>query len=263
MMRFKYWITIMSMAVLGFIIAKGYMGSVTEIVLFFTMMSLYLGFSFSINNCFDVEEDKLNKTKSTPISEGKITIRNGIIFSFLLAFSGIALSAFFGISTFIFYSVLTVLSLIYSARPIKLKSRFLLDLLSHGLFFGVLVFILPLIMFNAILSIQVYLIALSVFIASILLEMMNHTGDYMSDKKSKLKTTVCILGLEKSKKLVTFLMMIFPIIFFLILLSSQYFLPFLVATLLFYLFFGRKLTFISFGVYAWSSYGLLLLINLL
>jgi len=98
---------------------------------------------------------------------------------------------------------------------------FLLDILSHGLFSGTLLFFLPLIIFNSELSLFHYLIGLSVFWFSAIIELKNHLRDYEGDKKAELKTTVCVLGKERSELLLKFLESFYPLTIFPIFLFSE------------------------------------------
>lgn len=262
LLRIRNWRGYFLIATFGFIISEGFLHPFTEIFVFYLMTFLYLGFSFSINNYFDVKEDKLNISKKNPVATGELSSKNALLFSAILTVSGIILSAFFGPKVFLFYLVLTLLSLFYSSPPLRFKSRFLLDIISHGLFFGVLLILLPLIIFNFELTQFHYLIGFSIFYFSVILELRNHLEDYESDKKAGLKTTVCVLGLKRSEKLVKFLAMLFPVILSSIFLFRQ-FPVFLLLTTLFYLTFLIKKNYRILDIYANMAYGLLIIEALL
>jgi len=258
LLRIRNWLGYFLLSVLGFIVAEGFSYPILDICVLYLLVILFLGFSFTINDCFDVEEDKLDSSKRNPVATGELPFKKGFFFSISLAIAGISLSLFFGLKLFLFYLTLTIISLFYSAPPIRFKSRFLLDLISHGLFFGAFLFILPVISFNIELTQIHYLIAFSIFYFSVILELRNHLEDYESDKGANLKTTVCVLGKDKSKKIIDTLALIFPGILLLVL-YQQYLYAFLILSLAFYITFLTQRRYRVIDIYANISYGLLIL----
>jgi len=242
LLRAKEWRGYFLIATFGFILGRGFLFPPEDIILFFIMISLYLGFAFSINDCFDTKEDKLDRQKKNLIVSQKISFRTALTFSIFLAVLGLALSAFFGLKVFLFCLITILFAFLYSAPPLRMKSRPLLDLVSHGLFAGALIFLIPLLIFSKDLTLFHYLIAISIFYFSIILELRNHVEDYETDKKAGLKTTVCSLGLERSEQLLRYLAILYPLTLFpiLLLVSWQYLLPFLISTLIFFFFFLFK-----------------------
>ncbi len=220
LLRIDMWVPCFSMALFGYIISDGFLIFSVETTIFFLILFLYLGFSFAINNCFDVKEDKLSK-KDNPIATGKLSFRKALIFSMSIAFFSLILSLYFGLNIFLFYLVTLLMSLFYSAPPLRFKSRFMLDILSHGLFFGALLFFLPLIIFNSGLSLFHYSIAFSIFWFSIILELRNHVADYEGDKRAGLRTSVCILGKDKSENFLRIMELIYPATLIPVLFLSQ------------------------------------------
>ncbi len=257
MLRIKHWLGFFLISTLGFLISKGFLHSFQEIFIFYLMVFLYLGFGFSINNCFDIKEDELSGKKN-PIVLKELSFKKGLIFSLSLAFFGIVLSLFFKFQVFLLYFIMVLMAFSYSAPPLRFKSRFLLDLISHGLFAGSFLFLLPLIIFAPELTWFHYTIIFSIFYFSMISELRNHIEDYENDKKANLKTTVCVLGLKKSKKLVNLLIILFPP-FLLPLFFQKNFLYFLIITMLFYLIFSIKKNYRILDVYTNISYGLVLM----
>lgn len=218
----------------GFMFAQGYIHSLPEVFLFFLITFLYLAFSFAINNCSDVREDKLNSKKKNPIARGELNLNQAIIFSFLLAVLGLIAARLFELKVFLLYLISILLSYSYSIPPLRFKSRLLLDIASHGLFFGAFLFFLPVIIFAPKITLMHYIISFSIFYYSIILELRNHLQDYESDKEANVKTTVCVLGPKRSKSLVNFLILFYPLILLLIFFAQQYFFFFLGVTVIFY-----------------------------
>ena len=174
------------------------------------MISAYLGFSFAINDSFDADEDRLNQSKNNPVASGEVEKTSAIVFSSSLALVGIALSVWFGPIVFIFYLILILLSLSYSAPPLRLKSRYPFDILSHGLYFGSFILLLPILIFGS-LNLELLLLSISVFWLSATIELHNHIRDYESDLKAGLRTTACVIGLENSEKVARTLAALFPL----------------------------------------------------
>ena len=239
LLRIKNWRGYFLIASLGFVISKGFLFSLKDIIIFYTIVLLFLGFGFSVNDCFDAKEDELDKDKKNPIVLKKISLRKGLAFSISLAILGLVLSTAFGLKVFLFFLITTMFTFFYSSPPLRMKSRPLLDLISHGLFAGALIFLMPLLIFSKDLTLFHYLIAISIFYFSITLELRNHIEDYETDKEAGLKTTVCVLGLNKSEKLLKYLAIFYPLTIFPIFLISyrQYVSLFLIFTLIFLFFF--------------------------
>jgi len=259
LLRIRDWLAYFLIVTFGFLVSKGYAYSLISISAFYLLVFLMLGFGFSINDCFDVESDRLNKLKQNPVAKKEIEFKRAFLFSIFLALSAIALSAFFGLKVFLFCLVLSFLAFSYSSPPLRLKSRPFLDVLSHGLFFGAFLFLLPFLVFSTALKLSHYLLAFSFFYLSAILELRNHLRDYRSDKKAGLKTTVCVLGQKTSEKLTMLLSLSFPIVFFLSFYSQLSLVPFFAITLLFYLVFLSKKNYKALDVYAAALYGLLIM----
>jgi len=221
----------------GFLLAKGFLFPLKDITVFWTIVFLLSGFAFSINDCFDQKEDKFDTTKKNPLVSKKISFRKALTFSCFLAGLGLILSSFYGLFVFLF-CLLEVLSLLlYSSPPFRLKSKPLFDLISHGLFAGVFILLFPLLFFKIELNPFYYLIALSAFYFSIILELRNEYEDYEIDKAAGLKTTACALGKQKTESSLRYLapfysLSLLPIFYFLLIIS-----PYNLAFLFFFLFF--------------------------
>jgi len=95
------------------------------------------------------------------------------------------------------------LSFIYSARPIRLKTRPILDFLSHAFSFGVLIVLFG----NSCAGREPnFYFLLAVATCSMAFELRNHLEDYEEDKKAGVRTSAVFLGEEDSKRLLyTFL----------------------------------------------------------
>jgi len=126
-----------------------------------------------------------------------------------------------------------LVSAMYSVKPIKLKGRFLLDIVSHSLFFGVMIFLYPFVVFDTGIDKIAILTSLLIAYVSINLELRNHYTDYEHDKKAGLKTTVVVLGKEKTEKIIIAMNILYPVIYLSILAYdfglSKIFLPVIIS----------------------------------
>ena len=241
LLRIKDWRGYFLIATLGFVISKGFLFPIRDIIIFYALSFLLLAFGFSINDCFDIKEDRLDKDKKNPIALKKISLRNGLIFSILLVVLGLALSTVFGMKVFLFCLVSILIGFFYSSPPLRMKSRPWFDLISHGLFAGALLFLIPVLIFSKELTKFHYLIALSIFYFSVILELRNHIEDYEIDKKAGLNTTVVFLGREKSEKLLRYLAVFYPLTLFpIFLFYQQFFLLFSILTVIFLFLFQKN-----------------------
>ncbi|TFH10813.1 MAG: hypothetical protein E4H14_01800 [Candidatus Thorarchaeota archaeon] len=229
LVRLKAWYAFFLLAFLGFVISGGVVTNLLDILVFFLMISAYVGFSFAINDCFDVEEDRLKESRNNPVASGEITRRRGLTLSSSLALLGILLSGWFGFTVFVYFTCLTLLSLFYSAPPLRFKTRYPLDILSHGLFFGSLIVILPALFFGSLTS-GVILVGVSIFILSITIELWNHITDFESDSKAHVRTAAFVLGLERSEKIARIIGLIFPVTILPLFLNDAYIFIYIATT---------------------------------
>jgi 4-hydroxybenzoate polyprenyltransferase len=242
-LRVKDWRAYFLIALFGFLFSKGYFFPLKEIIIFWAIVLLLLAFGFSVNDVFDTKEDQYHLEKENPLVSKEISFPKGLTFSIFLGIFGLALSTFFGLKIFLFCLIAFLLGFFYSAPPIRFKGRPFLDLISHGLFGGFLIFFFPVLIFTQKLEFFHYLLGFSFFYLSVMAELRNHLEDYETDKKGGLKTVVSVLKFEISKGLLDFLAIFSPLILFSVFLSFplKYFFLFLILTLIFiFIFFFRK-----------------------
>ncbi|MCP6718527.1 MAG: UbiA prenyltransferase family protein [Patescibacteria group bacterium] len=222
LLRISDWRGYILMSLFGFILAKGFLFPVKEIIVFWGIVVSFLGFGFSINDCFDTKEDVYDKTKENPLITDKASFKKSLFFSFLLGLLGLGLSAFFGLKIFLFCLVGLLIGFFYSAPPIRFKSRPFLDLISHGFFAGIFLFILSFLIFKTEITRVYWVIASYVFYFSVTLEMRNHLEDYESDKAAGINTSVVSWGHGVSKKILDYLIGFYPLILFPVFLIVPY-----------------------------------------
>lgn len=226
--RVHDWRAYLSMAVLGFIFGlnKSFLLCINYnfLVKFIISTILYLAFTFCINNCFDIECDsrQASKLRKNPIAAGLISFREALVLSFSVACVGLALTyMFFNGLSFFLYTVVIFLSAAYSTPPIRFKTIPIIDLISHGLFFGLLLFLYGVSVTGGF-SLEVLIVGFSIFSCSIILELRNHLRDLDADIQSGIRTTVCWLGSVKTKKFLKILFLLHQFLLILVLWAAGF-----------------------------------------
>jgi 4-hydroxybenzoate polyprenyltransferase len=211
--RFFDWRAYLGITVLGFVHGLNGMSSFYVnpylVAKFLISIALYFAFTFSINNCFDAKCDayQREKLKKNPIAAGLIGFREGLALSLFTGFIGLALTyIWFNEAAFFLYALLISLGMAYSIPPLRLKSVPVIDLVSHGLFFGLLLFLFGLQVAGG--WIQTPILGVSIFLCSVTFELRNHLEDLKADNYSGTKTTACWLGPSKARRLLKFLLVI-------------------------------------------------------
>lgn len=140
MLRVKEWIKFFApIPLIGAILAPATPFVLISVgVIFFCVIA----FGFVVNNYFDIEIDLRNTKKvsrgNNPLSSGRVTKRGTFALMCLLLATAIILACFLspGISGVLFTLLCISLLTLYSVNHIRLKERFIVDILTHGLMFG-------------------------------------------------------------------------------------------------------------------------------
>jgi len=170
----------------------------------------YLSFAFSINNCYDIVEDSFDTDKlvQNTIASEKISFIKGLTFSLVTGAVGIFFCVFwFNTISIFLYTTSIILAALYSAPPLRFKARPFFDIISHGLFFGILLFLYctsTLGFFN----LNFMVLGTPIFIYSVTLELRNHLEDFEGDEEAKIMTTVQKIGVNTTRFLLTNLLII-------------------------------------------------------
>jgi|GEM_PF-6429190 len=127
-----WWIGVCAVAALGF----------NPDVEFTAFTLVTLGFTFlfasvyTLNNTFDHESDKWNPEKNNPVAHEKISYRESMVQTLVLAGAGLALLGMVSTSGLISGVVLCLLNIIYHVPPLRTKSIPYIDILSITLLYG-------------------------------------------------------------------------------------------------------------------------------
>jgi len=180
----------------------------TALVYLFSVV--HTGAIYSLNNVYDVESDERQLATAGDFGRWNLSVKNQLALGNTTKWKASLFSLIlFTLSTLYFYLAggslpaslaltIFVVGWAYSAPPLRLKSRFLLDLAIHGLFWGSFLFLMGYSMksIGSLNSVTHTLIL--VFLASILWEFHNYFEDYYADKETGNLTFVVRLGLKRS-----------------------------------------------------------------
>lgn len=167
-------------------------------VIFFCVIA----FGFVVNNYFDVEIDIRNTKKvrrgNNPLSSGRVTKRGTSALMCLLLATAITLACFLspGISGVLFTLLCISLLTLYSVNHIRLKERFIVDILTHGLMFGLFPVLAGFTLAGGDLNTHILLIAALFMIIGCESLLTHQINDYEEDLGYS-STTVVKVGLKK------------------------------------------------------------------
>jgi len=190
------------MGLLGLTMNLRYNPDFKGAVLVLISLILYVGYAFAINNCFDVDTDLINprKRSKNPVASGELSFGAGVLSSIAIASLGIFFAAYLGHKELLIHVLMIMLATLYSVPP-RLKARPILDVLSHGIFFGAMPFFYGA-YFDGVLTKYEIAIGFALLFYSFSMELRNHLEDYESDLKANLRTTPIVIGKSLSEKLV-------------------------------------------------------------
>ncbi|KYK34478.1 MAG: hypothetical protein AYK22_08620 [Thermoplasmatales archaeon SG8-52-3] len=164
-----------------------------------------ISFTFSINNYYDADSDKINPRRKdyNAIASGKISKKTGIILNISLVIIPIISSYIYRFDVFLLCILFLAWMWLYSSPPLRLKSRPGLDIIWH--FFAFILIVLWGSLIAGKISLINWLAAISLGAFSLIGQVENHIYDYSSDKKTGTNTLAVKIGLEKTKKILTIL----------------------------------------------------------
>jgi 4-hydroxybenzoate polyprenyltransferase len=89
-------------------------------------ISLVLCYVMAINDCFDVEDDKIKSkyTNKKLVVSVEISVRNALLISTIMLFVGLAISWFVSELSFFVGLAIVIISTLYSVPPVRYKYKF-------------------------------------------------------------------------------------------------------------------------------------------
>ncbi|RLE79810.1 MAG: hypothetical protein DRJ51_07040 [Thermoprotei archaeon] len=193
------------------------------------LVFLYMSIAYVANNIFDVKGDTMNPKKAlkNPLTQNPSLKNQAKAFLILLTVSAItsALLLYNNAIGQLVYLSSIVLAMFYSTPPLRFKGRPVLDLLSHSLFFGILLVLQGYYLVGKGVPEPPLLALVGVY--SVFLELRNELEDYYADKLAGYNTTVVLLGLNRGLKLLSMISIAVVSLSGMLLLHKS---PFLVVT---------------------------------
>ena len=209
MLRVKEWIKFFTpIPLIGAILAHA---TPFALILIGVIFFCVIGYGFVINNYFDIEIDKRNTKKvrmgKNPLSAGKVAKKETLVLMSVLLVIPITLSCFLTL-TGVLFTVLSISFLtLYSVEYIMLKERFIVDIITQGLMFGLFPFLAGFTLAGGDLNTLTVLVASLFMIIGCEALLTHQITDYGEDFGNS-STTVVRVGLKKGWALLGFFVLL-------------------------------------------------------
>lgn len=198
MLRIKDWIKFYPLIpLIGAVLAID-----TTIFLIFLIFLIFFcstGYGFVINNYYDVEIDKKHSKKlmlnKNPLISGNVSPEGTLVLCGLLIIIPLLISYFLSVSGFLFTLSSILLLTLYSERKVRLKERYFLDIITHGMMFGLFPFLAGFTLAGGKVNIQIILISLLFMIIGCEALLTHQINDYREDLGNS-DTTVVRVGIR-------------------------------------------------------------------
>jgi len=198
MLRVKEWIKFYTLVpLIGAVLAHA---TPSVLILVGVIFFCVIGYGFVINNYFDVEIDRRHTKKvvlgKNPLSTGRVKKKGTFTLLGVLLAIPIALSCFSSVNGLLFTLLSISFLTLYSVKYIRLKERFIADIITHGLMFGLFPFLAGFTLAGGDLNMLSLLIA-SLFMMFGCVSLLTHQiNDYDEDFENS-STTVVRVGLKR------------------------------------------------------------------
>ncbi len=154
--------------------------------------------SFMINDVEDAADDAQNPDKKNrnPVSAGRITKQRAWIMTVLISLGSILFYFLVNPLVFLIGTINVIIGLLYSWNITRLKKLPIIDVLSHSMFLGGLLFLTSYASFIPNLEVSIKWILPVLFISAISArgELVNELRDLKYDKKAGLNHTAVVIG---------------------------------------------------------------------
>lgn len=182
----------------GFIMAKGLGFDVIMFIKTLILILIASPLSFGLNCFFDVDEDRVFGKGKNPLASGEISKRSAtLVLLILTLLLGVVIWLWFR-PWLLLLAVQTLLVIMYNVPPIKFKSRTFLDVLSHGISFGVVTFSMVYLIAGGAVDARFILMNCIIFSFSVQTQLVQELRDINTDRKAGLKTTAVVLGSKRT-----------------------------------------------------------------
>jgi bacteriochlorophyll c synthase len=208
------WISVFPCLAAGVMASGAMKGTVHDYLLLFAIFLMFgplgTGFSQSVNDCFDLELDRVNEP-SRPIPSGRLSEKEGLWNSIIALLLAMGIGVFFWLhiggvrGMVILISIMGALfvAYIYSAPPLKLKKNIMASAPAVGFSYGLAPFLSANALFGDIRPEALWLASLNFFMAVALI-ILNDFKSAEGDKEGGLKSLTVMIG-ARNTFLVSFL----------------------------------------------------------
>ncbi len=208
------WISVFPCLAAGVMASGAMKGTVHDYLLLFAIFLMFgplgTGFSQSVNDCFDLELDRVNEP-SRPIPSGRLSEKEGLWNSIIALLLAMGIGVFFwlhiggvrGMVILISIMVALFVAYIYSAPPLKLKKNIMASAPAVGFSYGLAPFLSANALFGDIRPEALWLASLNFFMAVALI-ILNDFKSAEGDKEGGLKSLTVMIG-ARNTFLVSFL----------------------------------------------------------
>ena len=193
--RYKeYFFFVIVSTLLGAAAAHGFLGWRLVGVLVANLLAV--AFAFMINDVEDAPDDALDpaKARRNPVSAADLSARAGRLASFAVALAAALAYALLGLWPFITGLSCLVIAYLYSWRPVRLKSKPFVDLVSHCLMLAGLQFLAAYFTFEPAPSSRWVYPFIFVMGVSMYGELVNELRDLDGDRKAGINHTANLIG---------------------------------------------------------------------
>jgi 4-hydroxybenzoate polyprenyltransferase len=186
----------------GFILGMSHLdlsSNIIPLIVFLVSTFFIMSFTFTINNYYDTDSDKVNPRRKdiNAIASGKISKKTGIVMNIIFIIIPLIVSILYKFEVFIFCTFLLFLGWAYSASPLRTKSRPILDVIWH--FLGFFSYVIWGSLIAGSIGLINWLVAISIGVWSSVGQIGNHISDYSFDKDSNTMTFAVWIGINKAK----------------------------------------------------------------
>ncbi|MEI8031834.1 MAG: (bacterio)chlorophyll synthase [Chlorobiaceae bacterium] len=198
------WISVFPCLAAGVMASGAMQSTLHDYVFLFAIFLMFgplgTGFSQSVNDCFDLELDRINEP-TRPIPSGRLSAKEGLANSIVALLLAIGIAVFLGLQVggyrglVIVASIMTALfvAYIYSAPPIKLKKNIFGSAPAVGFSYGFAPFIAANALFGDIRPEAIWMATLNFFMAVALI-ILNDFKSAAGDKEGGLKSLTVMIG---------------------------------------------------------------------
>ena len=155
-------------------------------------------FLFASNDYFDRNVDALDPKKKArnPVSNGTVTLPGVRAMLIVTGIIPLAVSVYFGVIAFAFVAVSLLAFYFYTAPPLRLKNKPVLDVLSHGIFVNTFPYFFCLVVLQDFTVGSVFLLT-AIMMRSAMAQLLQEIRDYNIDRQVE-KNTVVVLGQKRA-----------------------------------------------------------------